>query len=269
MTHEEPLRHRSIAMSVSDSKDMAHFGVAPEHLEDAIAEITRHLLALGARIYYGGDLRPGGFTDVLFEVVARHKRDADSGDKRAAMASVLAYPVHAEMARARLREYAEALEGWVELQLLDLTGSSVTLDQAVSGPTEDLSPSVWAEGLSAMRRVITTVTDARIVMGGSTTDFRGTMPGVAEETLESLKQAKPVYLLGGLGGCAREICSQMRLVEPSQRGAKTGEWIENFADASLTLENGLSTQENQWLAGTVHVDQAVTLILRGLLRRSR
>ena len=57
MSYQEPLSQKAIAVAISDSPDMAGLGLAPEHLRDAMAEIARHLLALGARLVYGGDLR--------------------------------------------------------------------------------------------------------------------------------------------------------------------------------------------------------------------
>jgi H+/gluconate symporter-like permease len=77
MTYREVLSQRVIAISTSESPDMPVLGLTDEHLRDAMAEIARHLLALGARLAYGGDLRAYGFTDLLFELVARHSRDAD------------------------------------------------------------------------------------------------------------------------------------------------------------------------------------------------
>ncbi len=87
MTYQEPLSQKAVAISISDSPDMAVLGLAEEHLRDAMAEVARHLLAMGARLVYGGDLRAYGFTELLFELVARHRRDADIGDNRAGVVS--------------------------------------------------------------------------------------------------------------------------------------------------------------------------------------
>jgi hypothetical protein len=69
------LEGRRIAISISDTSDMGVRGLGKEHLEDAMAEIARHLLAWGAQLAYGGDLRPGGFTELLFELVNRYRRN--------------------------------------------------------------------------------------------------------------------------------------------------------------------------------------------------
>jgi hypothetical protein len=85
MSYREALSQRIVAISISESADMSALGLSQEHLLDAMAEIARHLLALGARLVYGGDLRAQGFTELLFELVARHRRDADEGDHRASV----------------------------------------------------------------------------------------------------------------------------------------------------------------------------------------
>ena len=70
----------------------------------------------------------------------------------------------------------------------------------------------WASSLTAMRRVQTEAIDARIVLGGRVTNFKGRMPGIAEEAEFALKSNQPLYLLGGFGGCARDIASDMGLM---------------------------------------------------------
>jgi hypothetical protein len=120
VTYEERLSQITVAMSISDSPDMASLGLGQEHLSDAMAEVVRHLLALGARIAYGGDLRAGGFSSILFELVSRYKRDADLGDTRIGVTNYLAWPVHVSISNEDLKRQAESLSGIASLALLDL-----------------------------------------------------------------------------------------------------------------------------------------------------
>lgn len=55
MAYREALSQQVIAISISDSPDMPLLGLSEQHLSDAMTEISRHLLALGSRIVYGGD----------------------------------------------------------------------------------------------------------------------------------------------------------------------------------------------------------------------
>jgi hypothetical protein len=163
----------------------------------------------------------------------------------------------------------EDLKGMGELYCLDKEGRAIA-DDAKGGPSPTaFSDEDWASSLTAMRRVQTEAIDARIVLGGRVTKFKGLMPGIAEETEFALKANQPLYLLGGFGGCTRDIASDMGLMPGVERSA---DWPgrERFSSwRADNLSNGLKFGEIQTLARTVHVDQAVALILRGMLTLSR
>lgn len=268
MTYQEPLSQKAIAISISESADMMAFGLASEHLRDAMTEVARHLLAMGARLVYGGDLRAHGFTELLFELVARHRRDADVGDARPAIVSYLAWPVHSGKPAQEIQTLAQDLKGLADLHCLGQQGQELALDALPPAGTAQLpTGEEWAVGLTALRRVLTDASDARIVLGGLVSGFKGRMPGIAEEALCSLSAGQPLYLLGGFGGCARDIAEELHLV--AHRPTLVGPWAgrELFSGLDSTaLKNGLSSDENETLARTVHVDEAVALMLRGLLR---
>ncbi len=266
MTYREPLSQRAIGISISSSQDMEALGLAEEHLRDAMSEVARHLLAMGARLVYGGDLREGGFTELLFELVARHRRDADVGDTRLAVANYLAWPVHRSLQPETLQLISQAHKGLAELHFLDSHGRDLSADQLAGGDSEITSEN-WSTGLTAMRHALTYACDARIILGGKISDFRGQMPGIAEEALCSINTRQPLYVLGGFGGCARDIAEELGIVKP-RRPSMTA-WAERSRFSGMThnvLNNGLDTTENETLARTVHVDEAVALVLRGLLR---
>ena len=50
MSRNEPLSGRTVAVSISESPDMKVLGLAQEHLDDAMSEVARHLMAMGARL---------------------------------------------------------------------------------------------------------------------------------------------------------------------------------------------------------------------------
>jgi SLOG cluster2 len=267
MSYQEPLSKHSIAISISESPDMAVLGLSEEHLHDAMAEVARYLLAMGARLIYGGDLRPGGFTEVLFELVARHRRDADLGDERVGVTNFFPWPVHVSLSPEEIKQRAEDLSGVAELVFLTADGKVISPDERRQLAPRQVGDDEWANGLTAMREMMTTMSDARIVLGGKVEGFKGRMPGVAEEALAALQASQPLFLLGGFGGCARDIAEELRLVTawPVVRPTWPGRGdFTNFTAGDLN--NGLDAEENTILATTVHVDQAVTLILRGLLR---
>lgn len=267
MSYQEPFDSRTLAISISESDDMPALGLSKQHLEDATAEIARHSLALGARLMYGGDLRPGGFSEVLFELAARHRPDVLDGGNAPGLKNYLAWPVHIQMPADELRNLRDGLDGVAELTLLDLDGSEIAFDDRLQQPARSPSVADWGNGLSAMRRVMRDKSDGRVVLGGRTSGFKGVMPGIAEEVMLAIDVGRPVYLLGGFGGCARSIAEAMGLVDtwPGSQGS----WAQRATFSRLSagaLNNGLDEADNHVLARTPHIDQAVMLIIRGLHR---
>jgi hypothetical protein len=270
MAYSEVLADWTVAISVSESPDLGALGMTDAHLRDATAELARHLLALGARIAYGGDLRAGGFTEILFELVARHRRDADEGDQRSAVLSYLAWPVHISKPVYELERYASELEGIADLLMLDADGIPLSRDRRRQLGCRPADPAEWAMGLTAMRRLMNRDTSARIVAGGKLEGFLGAMPGIAEEARIALENGQPLYVLGGFGGCAADVAAAIGIAEVT--GIPSRDWgqADIFVGAQETsLHNGLIAEENRTLAITPHVDEAIALVLRGMVRLHR
>lgn len=268
MSYREVLSQSAVAISISESPDMSMLGLSDDHLRDAMTEIARHLLALGARLVYGGDMRANGFSELLFELIARHRRDADEGDARADVTNYLAWPVHIGMANDALVAAEKDVAGLVDLVCLDVDGRRMSLPERHALPGQ-LQPSEveWTRGLTSMRETIRAKTNARIVLGGRVTNYKGSMPGVAEEASLSLQAHQPLFLLGGFGGCTRDIAETLRMVEPWAASRPDWPGRDSFKGLCVdSLRNGLSTEENSALARTPHIDQAVALVLRGLLQ---
>lgn len=267
MSYQEVLGRLAIAISTSESPDMPALGLSEGHLRDAMAEIARHLLASGARLVYGGDLRQHGFSELLFELVARHYRGPDEGDGSVGVTNYLAWPVHIMQSVSDLEAALADLEGSAELVCLRLDGTRLPIAERRGLIPRQAMETEWSNGLTAMRRTMLAETDARIVLGGRVDKYKGVMPGIAEEALLSLQGRQPLYLMGGFGGCARDIAETIGLVPPwaASRAMWPGR-TEFYSFSAASLNNGLTVEENSTLVCTPHVDQAVTFILRGLLR---
>jgi hypothetical protein len=166
-----------------------------------------------ARLMYGGDLRPEGFTEVLFELVARHRRDADSGDERVGVGNFLAWPVHVSQSANQLRQLSEAIMGVAELIFLNVDGEVIPEVERQQLLPRPATPDEWANGLTAMRDFMTSTSNARVVLGGRVEGFKGRTPGVAEETLITLRAGQPLFIFGGFGGCARDIAEELGLAQ--------------------------------------------------------
>lgn len=261
------LEHRNIAISISESPDMAALGYSEQHLKDAMAGFAIYLLASGASLAYGGDLRGEGFTRLMFDLVLRY-RPRDCSDPRAT--NYLPWPIHATMTKQDLEAVDEELQGFGRLVLAGLDGEPVTLEQRDALPRPQVDEAKSVVGLTAMRKLMRRQTDARIVLGGRVVDYKGKMPGVAEEALLSLEADQPLFLVGTYGGCARDICETIGVAKPRNNTLRSwpcrGRFEKYTGDA---LNNGLNLAENGLLATTPDIDQAITLVLTGLNRLCR
>lgn len=267
MSYQNPLGRYAIAISISESSDMPALGLSDQHLRDAMAEIARHMLALGANLVYGGDLRQCGFSELLFELVARHRRDADENDDRIGVTNYLAWPVHILKSFEDLESVAANLAGTADLVCLTLDGTRMSMAERRQFSHQQPTDSQWSAGLTAMRRTMLGETDARILLGGRVDQYKGAMPGIAEEALLSLQEHQPLYLMGGFGGCARDIAESLGLVAPWAASRPLWPGRDSFKSFSpASLNNGLSLEQNATLAHTPHVNQAIILILQGLLK---
>ncbi len=266
MIATRPQVPRSFAISISESPDLAFFGLGPGHLREAMAEMAIHMLAQGGDLAYGGDLRPGGFTELLFELVSRYPRPDDTGDA-VRVTNYLAWPVHIQMARDALCNLEDRLRGIAEVILIGRDGKRLSMDERQALEPHVPDDRQWAAGLTGMRRSMRTGTDARIVLGGRVEDYKGCMPGIAEEVMLSLRAGQPLFLLGGFGGCARDIAETLGLVD-SRVGSRSA-WprrkeFERWTTADM--RNGLTPEENHILADTPYMDEILVLVKRAIRR---
>jgi hypothetical protein len=286
--HEVPLKGRLVGLSISNSPDLPERGMSLEHLEDAMVECARHLLAQGASLAYGGDLRPGGFTTILFELVRSHNR---AGSKER-IDNFLAWPIHLRLDPASWHEYLDEIHPYRFSPPPDLG-----LDEKVYIPPDTATGRyIWARSLTTMRQEMNQKTHARVLLGGQVTGFKGKYPGLFEEALLAFRSDKPLYLVGGFGGCTRSIVDALKgktpeafteafqAQEPLYK-AIAERYRADAADKKTTpidyagelqflqakgvagLNNGLSEDENEILFTSRNLPEIVYLLLKGLTQR--
>ena len=255
-----------VGISVSESPDLQSLGLSDGHLRDAMAEIALRVLASGRSLAYGGDLRQHGFTELLAELVGRYE-DHPRHREPVVVTDYLAWPVHIRMTSTELETFSAEHEPAARLVFLALDGARLALEQRLKLHAHEPQEDEWSQGLTAMRTVMLDDIQARIVLGGRLEGYKGKMPGIAEETYLSLQAGQPVFVLGGFGGCARDIAETMGLAE--RWAGSRDEWSgrDYFRGFSADhMHNGLSKEENVLLARTPHIQQAITLVLRGFRR---
>ena len=254
----------AVGVSVSESPDLRVLGLSDGHLRDAMAEIALYLLASGRSLAYGGDLRQHGFTELLAELVERYGGHPRHGGT-IVITDYLAWPVHIRMTSNELTTFSAEHKSAARLVFLALDGARLALEQRLRLQAHEPHEEEWAKGLTAMRTTMRSDIQARIVLGGRVEGYRGAMPGIAEETLLSLEKGQPVFLLGGFGGCARDIAETLGLSE--RWAGSRDEWDGRLCFRKHSpddLHNGLSREENVVLARTPHIQEAAALVSRGL-----
>jgi hypothetical protein len=271
-----------VGVSISASPDLPALGFGPEHLRAVNVEVAQHLLVAGHDLAYGGDLRPGGFTLDLMQLVSAYVPHDGQVAALPRVRSHLAWPIHLHASEDELAEVA--------------TVATLECLVAPDGATVE-TPFTRARGLNDMRRRMTEDVGARISLGGKTSGFSGLLPGIAEEVLLMLEAGKPVYLLGAFGGCTRLIVEAIRggalpgaltaeggeavspeeasrrrqlaldydgqaLAQPGYDRLKSALCTDGMA--KICASNGLSPQENQLLFSSPDHQLLVALVLKGL-----
>ena len=252
----------AVSVSISESLDMAMLGLMDEHLKAIMHRIATHMLANGVSLAYGGDLRPSSFTDFLSEMLFRYRGGADG---ECTITNYLAWPVHINMKMDEISEMSKL--GHIQMRLMDLNGGDISVEDRYGMPMYKPNDGELAKGLTAMRRTMCAETDARIVLGGRVDGYGGRMPDICEEVLLSLESRKPVFLVGGFGGCTRDMAETLGLIDAwaGSRPAWPGrDELKNYG--AEDLRNGLTLEENRTLAGSRYMDEIVVSILIGIYR---
>jgi hypothetical protein len=289
----QPLVNWRIGISISFSPDLTPRGFGEVHLEDALVEFARYLLASGASLAYGGDHRQAGFTEVLFDLARTYNQEGRPNPTR--IANFLAWPLHLNVStsrKAQLKDCAELHE------LPPPADLGVDATQFLPPDTVE-NRYVWTRCLTAMREEMNCHTQARILLGGTVrkneagNHYLGKYPGLAEEAYLALRDEKPLFLVGAFGGCTQAVIEAIRGGQPEALTAEyqlqdpgyaalvehynqyVGDPAEQINYETLVdffrlkgvsgLRNGLSDDDNQRLFGTRSVREMISLILQGLV----
>jgi hypothetical protein len=257
-----------VGISVSESADLARLGLADAHCELAVAELARAVFIAGGTIVYAGRLIPAGFTHLLVDELRRYRPDRD--------ALVLCVPEteHRRLTDDELRHRERELHASCELVCLDVNGQPIDINDRPSDP----SLTDPAAALTAMRRHVTGRCDARVLVGGRLRGFQGSMPGVLEEAVMSVRASQPVYSAGGFGGAALAVASVLgyadeawyppNLPEGAEDHAGVLSDLRRLANDSELAHDGLSATDRRQLAASHRPGDISSLVVTGLGRRN-
>jgi hypothetical protein len=303
-----PAQVGTITVSISESGDAQKYGLSRQHFDTLSDEIHLFLLLAGLKIAYGGALKgdfseASNFTLRLFELVRTYSKLAEgvhAAPLEGAILNIAPWPTRLSYGEPEWKLFGK-IARYEEGPRPDLPWS----DDAVFPPADGNRPLksdtpqrryAWARGLTAMRQRITTLSQARLVIGGRMEGFAGLVPGVVEEAWLSVTQKKPLYLASGLGGAARAVSDQLlgtpraefsdsfvirRIPEYNASIALYGQYGGEFqslermgadfvsasqAGLAQALNNGLNDEENRELMSSTDAQRIALLVLTGLRR---
>jgi hypothetical protein len=221
------LAGKLVALSMSESTDIARHGQDGLHLEQTMLELSRHLLIRGASLAYGGHIGSDGYTQRLFELVRTHndRKDVEPFQR---IVNHRGWPLP-KLPKSKLAEL-------IPVSTLIPIARPMDVDESLN-PVFVPEPEVyfpadpsaehryaWCRGMTEMRALQAdhsrSKVIARVVLGGTFGPtlkageegqpakqqwYAGRMPGVLEEVLLSLQAGQPVFLIGAFGGAAKLV----------------------------------------------------------------
>jgi SLOG cluster2/TIR domain len=210
------LANRRIALSISLPDSLARVGMFADHLDAALLEISRHLLARGCTLTYGGHLGNAGYTLRLFDLVLAHQQHSTLPPAER-IVNYVGWPSTVTLEqRSKYKWQAVFKRTPMPDGVADLDPATFVPEPTRFKPDSPARRFAWARGMTSMREQQTADLHARIVLGGkigpaetvapdgtkNTAWYSGRIPGVAEEILLTLEAGKPLYLCGAFGGAA-------------------------------------------------------------------
>ncbi len=221
---------RTIAVSISESGDLARYGLGKLHEQTLSDEIYLDLLMAGQSIAYGGLLKPKlkaqpgqpsttdsttNFTERLFDLVRGYSQLASNTNATLApILNIPPWPVWLAYNANVLKLFGKTakLKKGARPSATEVPESDDVLFPSGNPFNKELPDTperrlAWTRGLTLMRQQMTDLKEcqARVIIGGKLAGFSGLYPGVVEEAWMSIVAKQPLYLVGFLGGAARAV----------------------------------------------------------------
>lgn len=278
------LNQKKIAISVSINEDLEKIGFSEQHLNDISIEIARYIIANDGIALYGGDLRENGFTYYFSELSNQYKKTTDKDFK---FVNYFVFPNTKRLTRdVRVDFHSKQ----IEIKEI-LVPKTVSIDeQKEYNPSKCIEDRYsFCECFKEMRIQMAKDCSARILVGGKFTDYLGYIPGVIEEALYTLKESKPLFLVGGFGGATEKL---IKLIKGEVVEELTNDFQYNtdfltefkgyvnskcdYTDYDLLKKellkynvkkisnlNGLTIEENEILFSSKNIHQILYLLMKG------
>lgn len=282
---------RNIAISISNSSEIENLGFSLEHQTNLITEITRFLIIHGSKLVYGGDLRQNGYTRLFSSLVHQYRPSKEVG--KLFFENYFSFPIYVNLKTSDILEFKK--NGVLPIAVQPPSGLSID-ESKFYPPKGNENLFIWAESLTEMRQEMQRNTHARILTGGSMSNFKGKYPGLLEESIIALEKDIPVYFTGIFGGITSRIIEALKGEKPqeltfewqSSQNEKYKEFVSHYNSKKsedriayklctqflneytlerLSKNNGLTVDENKRLFQTIHSSEIIFLIMKGLMKK--
>ena len=274
---QRTLSRRRIALSISPSEDIGRHGLQRMQLDETLLEVSRHLLARGATLVYGGHLDPKeSYTRDLADLVAGYQAQGRSASVQR-LVNYVGWPLPLTVEQRSPFKLMMSFERIARPDgIAELEPATFVAEPLVTFPADTaVRRYAWARGMSAMREQQSREVDARIVLGGkvgpaptapNANDARawylGRIPGVLEEVVETVLAGKPLYLCGAFGGGA---ALAIEMLEGGSPQAFTWDYQKRAPNAE-GMRGLYATQGQSWRDYPEMRDLLVQLGVAGLAR---
>lgn len=291
-SEKDILNEARVGISISDViyETFSEYHIHADSLICLAQDLGRHLLSRSATLIYGGDMRPGGFTEFILDEASILKDRLIETVPH--VENHLAWPLYIsdKEITAWRAKYTQVMTT-IEHEIPDDVDEGLDKDTFLP-PSSPLNSYIWSRCLTEMRKQSISSSTARICAGGKLSGYKGKMPGVLEEIILALEAQKPMYLLGAFGGVVGDVCNL--ILEDAIPEPLTENWqllhnegyadlqklacshghgcnyteiietIQNLTVYDLASRCGLNENEYKRLMVSPFIDECIYLILKGL-----
>jgi hypothetical protein len=297
---QRPLAGCVINLSISESDDSLQRGFPTGQVNRTTLQVVAALFGQGASVLFGHDWREDGIMEAVYGFARQVQApiplspDEAAADEQPLLRNLLPWPDKPYLPERDLEQLSSTLR--VETAGLPKELQVFDGEARRAGPNNGLYQYVRARGLTFLRQRLNDASHVRFCLGGRTSGYAGRYPGVIEEAFLAIKEKKPLYLAGFLGGATQQVVNAIdgkRMPDDFCRPTPLQGLYENpvvkeadgttrddrvidraavwnaFAVAgrkNIAITNGLTIEENDELFHTPVVDRAIELVLTGVSR---
>ena len=289
-----------INLSISESEDSPQRGFPSSQVNRTTLQVVAALFGQGASVVFGHDWREDGIMEAVYGFARQVRAPIPlspgqaAADAQPLLWNLLPWPDKPYLPERDLEQLSSTLR--VELAGLPKELEAFDGEARGVGPSNALYQYIRARALTYLRHRLNDACHVRFCLGGRVSGYAGRYPGVIEEAFLAIRDKKPLYLAGFLGGATEQVVDAIEgtqmtddfcrptplqglyeapAVNESDGTTRDDRVIDRaavwkaFAEAGrekIAATNGLTIEENDELFHTPVIDRAIELVLIGLSR---